>query len=125
MSTARRGVGQRGEHLAADFLRQRGYEVLAANLRTPYGELDLLCRDGATLVAVEVKTRRSTAFGLPEEAVTPAKLAHISRAMQHYLQGRADGETAEWRIDVIAVDLSHAGRATAIRLLQAVDGEGG
>ena len=124
MSDPRRGVGRRGEHLAADFLRGQGYEVIGANVRTPYGELDLLCRDGAVLVAVEVKTRRSSTFGLPEEAITPAKLAHIVHAVEHYLQSREDGNSVDWRIDVVAIDLDRAGSATAIRLLQAVGGDG-
>lgn len=121
MSKVRQGVGRRGEALAATYLHDRfGYEVLAANMRTPYGELDLICRDGGVLVAVEVKTRRSTAFGLPEEAVTPAKLAHITAAVEHYQQNEGLSTETDWRIDVVAIDLNTAGQPTAIRLLQGV-----
>jgi putative endonuclease len=99
-------------------LREQGYEILATNVRTPYGELDLVCRAEGTLVAVEVKTRRSAAFGLPEEAITPAKLARITAALEHYLQAQDLLGTVDWRIDVVAIELGPAGRPAAIRLLR-------
>jgi putative endonuclease len=118
MSGQRQGVGRRGEALAAAYLRERGYEIVAENVRTPFGELDLVCRCEGTLVAVEVKTRRSAAYGLPEEAVTPAKLAHIAAALEHYLQVQDLSATADRRIDVVAVELGPTGQPLAIRLLQ-------
>lgn len=119
MSKVRQGVGRRGEALAAAYLRDRhGYEIVAANVRTPYGELDLVCRDGNYLVAVEVKTRRSAVFGLPEEAVTPSKLAHIAAAVEHYRQLEGSSSDQDWRIDVVAIDLNPAGQPAAIRLVQ-------
>lgn len=76
-------------------------ESVAANAVTRYGELDLVMRDGDTLVAVEVKTRGSARQGLPQEAVNWRKLQHITRAMQSYMQEcRYAGP---WRVDVVAI----------------------
>jgi putative endonuclease len=99
-------VGRWGEELAAGYLSQRGYRILDRNARTPYGEIDLVaCQDEmapACTVFVEVKTRRSGAFGLPEEALTARKRAHLLAAARAYLQTHPD-LNADWRIDVIAI----------------------
>lgn len=99
-------LGRWGEELAAGYLNQRGYRILERNARTPYGEIDLVaCQDGAVpacTVFVEVKTRRSGAFGLPEESLTAKKRAHLLAAAQAFLQAHPD-LSAAWRIDVIAI----------------------
>lgn len=95
-------IGSWGERLAEQYLLARGYEILARNARTPYGELDLVARTGEVIVFVEVKTRTNAAFGLPEEAVTLQKRAHILDAAQHYLQTNFEHEQ-DWRVDVIAI----------------------
>ncbi len=95
-------LGRWGEETAARYLTARGYRILERNLRTPYGEIDLLARQGGQLVFVEVKTRTSRAFGYPEEAVTPRKQAHLLSAAQHYLQMHPE-QPADWRVDVVAV----------------------
>ncbi len=97
-------VGRRGEDIAARYLAARGYHIVARNVRTPYGEIDLIARLGDELVFVEVKTRTSTAYGWPEEAVTQRKLAHLSAAALAWLEAHAP-DTALWRVDVIAVRL--------------------
>lgn len=111
MKTSAQGVGRWGEELAAGYLRQRGYTLLEQNARTPYGEIDLvasqppgdeLSKGGASIVFVEVKTRRSSSFGWPEQAVTARKRAHLLAAAQSYLQAHPDLSGA-WRIDVIAI----------------------
>ncbi len=101
-SRQRQALGHWGEKVAARYLAGQGYTILSRNYRTPAGELDIIAREGESIVFVEVKTRRTTSFGLPQEAVTPAKAAHIIAAAQHYLQ---DTEHAggDWRIDVVAV----------------------
>ncbi len=90
--------------------------MLSRNYRCAAGEVDLVCRDGETLVFVEVKTRRGTAFGLPEEAVTARKLTRLGAAGQHYLQ-RSDCSDDAWRIDVVAVELDSTGKLVEIRLI--------
>ncbi|KIH77937.1 putative endonuclease [Geoalkalibacter ferrihydriticus] len=102
MSVARQSLGRWGEERAGDFLQRQGFQIVERNLRTPLGEIDLIARQGRTLVFVEVKTRRSTAFGVPQDAVTPRKQRQIIRAAQWYLgQGRHSG--LQPRFDVIAV----------------------
>ena len=77
--------GSEGERVTADYLRGRGYHILERNFRCRGGEIDLIAIDGATLVFVEVKLRRSLARGAPIEAVTMLKQSRVRRAAQTYL----------------------------------------
>jgi len=99
---ARRALGSAGERAAERFLRTRGYRILARNFRTRYGEIDLVARDGRTVVFVEVKTRRGTGYGMPEEAVTAAKRRHLILAARIYLS-LSRLEEVDWRVDVIGL----------------------
>ncbi len=101
-SRQRQAIGRWGEEVAARYLTVQGYTILSRNYRTPAGELDIVARDGDAIVFVEVKTRRTSSFGPPQAAVTPAKAAHIITAAQHYLQDTAQID-GDWRIDVVAV----------------------
>lgn len=94
--------GAWGERLAVQHLEAHGYTILARNLRTPYGELDIIASQAEMLVFVEVKTRSSAAFGYPEEALTPTKQAHLLNAASAYMQAHPE-LPANWRIDVIAI----------------------
>ncbi|HWE63894.1 MAG TPA: YraN family protein [Chloroflexota bacterium] len=116
MPHTRQRLGDRGEQIAERFLAARGYTVLRRKYRCAEGEIDLVCRDGNTVTFVEVKTRRGTAFGAPEEAVTPAKLAHIAQAGQQYLTEQGCQEQP-WRIDVVAVEPDAGGRLVDMRLI--------
>jgi putative endonuclease len=110
MTTSRQLLGRWGEDLAADYLARRGYAILERNARTPFGEIDLVARQVEhcpggpveVIVFVEVKTRASRSFGLPEESVTARKRAHLLSAAQSYLQQHPHLE-GNWRIDVIAI----------------------
>lgn len=97
----RKRIGAAGEELAADYLSQKGYRILDRNVRTPYGEIDLIAGMDGVTVFVEVKTRTGDSFGLPEESVTRAKLAHLADSIRHYWAER--GDEGEWRADVIAI----------------------
>ena len=108
MTAGNKLLGNRGEATAAAHLAQLGYEILARNLRTPYGELDLITRREGSTVFVEVKTRRSRTHGLPEEAVTLRKRTHLLSSAQYYLQQR-DLSDLPWRIDVVAVEFDSSG----------------
>jgi putative endonuclease len=81
----RRRLGARGEALAAARYAGAGYELLDRNWRCAVGEIDLVLRKGRTLVVCEVKTRRTTAFGSPAEAVTAAKRARLRRLAARWL----------------------------------------
>lgn len=107
---AKDAVGRYGERVAARYLTERGYEVIERNWRGTRGELDLVTRRGDTIVVVEVKTRRGTAFGHPAEAVTRAKLDRIRRLAGEWLHSRS-APRCEVRVDVVAVVLPRSGAA--------------
>jgi putative endonuclease len=100
-SDGKQRLGRWGERAAADYLAGLGYEIAARNIRTPYGEIDLLARSEGLTVFVEVKARASRTLGPPEVAVTPRKQAHMIACAEHYAQQNG---IDHWRIDVIAVE---------------------
>ncbi len=79
-------LGDRGEMIAWEYLRKKGYELLEKNYRCTLGELDVIARKNGRLVFVEIKTRSSEQFGLPEEAVHPAKQKKLLNLAQWYLK---------------------------------------
>ena len=111
MTTPRSRLGALGETVAAAHLEAQGLNVVDCNFRTRYGEVDLIAEDSGTLVFVEVKTRRSLAFGAPEESVTPRKRARLAKVAAAYLQLHGL-EQRDWRIDVVGVALQRTGPAT-------------
>jgi putative endonuclease len=109
MTTWRRWLGVWGEGMAADFLMDHGYSILDRNVRTAYGEIDLVARqvfaDCGEIVIVEVKTRSSTKYGFPEEAVSNRKKEHLIHSAEAFMQAHPElGKS--WRIDVIAIQKS-------------------
>ena len=94
-------VGQWGEQAAADYLSAKGYEIMARNVRTPYGEIDLIAQKDGFTIFVEVKARTSSSLGPPEIAVTPRKQQHMLSCAEYYAQ---QNEIDHWQIDVIAVE---------------------
>ena len=103
MTDARRALGTKGEDAAAAWYTKQGYEVVARNWRCREGELDLIVRSGRTYVFCEVKTRTSTAFGAPVEAVTRDKQMRIRRLAARWLQDGAPGPAKDIRFDVASV----------------------
>ena len=81
--------GSEAEQLAAAFLQQHGLEVVARNYRCRFGEIDLIARDGETLVFVEVRMRTSDRFGGAAASITAAKRGKLVRAARHYLAGNS------------------------------------
>jgi len=115
MSDRRQQLGRRGEELAAAHLAGLGYEIVARNWRCPAGELDIVARQGATLVLVEVRARRSHAFGLPEESITPAKCARLLACGQYLAAELAwDGP---WRVDLVAIEIGPAGAVQRLSVI--------
>ena len=103
-----RGLGSYGERMAVRYLTDRGLELLDRNWRCDLGEVDIVARDGGCLVVCEVKTRRSTTFGQPIEAVDHRKLARLRRLAAAWLsECRARGEPLHnitgVRVDVVGV----------------------
>jgi len=117
IKSARQGLGRTGERLAAQTLEHQGYRILEYNFRCRHGEIDLVAEDGQDLVFVEVKTRRGTAFGRPEEAVTPRKQQKLLEIATYFLDLHSYIDRA-WRIDVVAVQFSIHGKLEHIRVYQ-------
>lgn len=93
--------GKEGEDVAANYLIQKGYEIIERNYRHQRSEIDLIVRHQSFLVFVEVKTRSTHAFGHPEEAVDYRKVAKILEGAEHYIFDR------DWRgpvrYDIVAI----------------------
>jgi len=122
-ASPRQALGRWGEQTAAEHAARLGYEVLARNARTPYGELDLVLRRGEELVIAEVKTRASASLGAPEISVTPRKQAHLLQSGQYFMDSRPE-LGSDWRVDVIAITIDPAsGQPEIIWFEDAVHGE--
>jgi putative endonuclease len=98
----RRAKGTEGENLAAQFLEKKGYSILERNYRFDRGEIDLVAKEGQELVFVEVKSRRSHAYGAPEESVTPAKEAQLKKVAEGYLYEH-NIENQSCRFDIVTI----------------------
>jgi putative endonuclease len=102
-------LGARGERLACTFLRRQGYRILYRNFRARRGgEVDIVCRDGDTLVFIEVKTRTREDFGRPVEAVNAAKRKLISRGALAWLQLLNNPDILV-RFDVVEIVVAEGG----------------
>ena len=102
MTHARIALGNVGEDLACEELERRGYAIIARRYRRRGGELDIIARDGKTMVFVEVKAREGRAFGEACEAVTPNKRRTITRLALDYLMRHRLTECA-CRFDVVSI----------------------
>lgn len=102
MSRYKINLGRWGEKVAADYLKSKGYSIVDRNVRTPYGEIDIIAGSEDLLIFVEVKTRTTTNYGMPETSVTQQKRKHIIDTVLFYFQEHTDLE-CDWRIDVIAI----------------------
>ncbi len=103
MTLQRLRFGQFGEALAGKALKAQGYRVLHTNYRTPVGEIDIIAKDGDTLVFVEVKTRKSSVYGSAKAAVTPAKQRKIAKNALFYLKSTRQMNVRA-RFDVVAIN---------------------
>jgi putative endonuclease len=120
---AKDAIGRYGEDVAARHLTDAGLVILDRNWRCPAGELDIVATDGAVLVFVEVKTRSSTLFGVPAEAVIGAKAARVRRLALAWIAARREsGDTDFWaalRFDVVSVLRQRQGAASVDHLVGA------
>lgn len=101
MAPYNKALGAFGEQLAVDYLLRHQCVIVARNVRTSHGEIDIIADDGRELIFCEVKARTSISHGYPENAVDDRKAQHITLAAQAYLQ--REGSERFWRIDVISV----------------------
>ncbi len=106
-------AGAQAEALAASFLASRGLAIVARNVRSRFGEIDLVAREGETLVFVEVRLRRSQRFGGASESITAAKRARILAAAEGYLATLPRAPAC--RVDAILLDSLDASRIEWLR----------
>ena len=119
MTKSRRNLGIWGEKKASEYLLGRGYTLCERNVRTAYGEIDIVARKDGVTYFVEVKTRRTQTFGFPEESITPMKRDHLVNSAQAYLldHPKLDGK---WQIDVIAIQHLDPGPPKIIHFKNAI-----
>jgi len=100
--------GKFGEDLACEFLKKQGYKIIERNYRIRGGEIDIIALDEKTLVYVEVKTRTSHQFGLPEESITYYKMKFLQRAVKFYRANRKNLNLPDAeRIDFVGIDVAN------------------
>lgn len=115
---ARKNLGDSTERLAALYLEQRGYRLIAHNVRTRYGEIDLIAEDADGLAFIEVKARRGRGHGAPEEALTPRKQLKLVQLGDAFVAQHPIYADRAWRIDLVAVELDRAGKLVRIELIR-------
>ena len=113
-------LGKTGEGIAVAHVRKLGYRILARNYRRRFGEIDIIAKDGDTLVFIEVKTRKTQNYGTPFEALTLHKQQQISKVALDYMTQKKV-ENCNIRFDVVAVLMDKEGRQTVEVLPNAFD----
>jgi putative endonuclease len=112
-----RSLGDHGEQLAVEFLGQRGYQIVARNQRSLWGEIDVIAREGADLVFVEIKTRRVGASVGPEQAMTRDKLHRVEQLAMAYLDEH-ELQATSWRVEVVSIETAADGAPLRLELHQ-------
>lgn len=93
--------GRKGEDLALEYLEKNGFVIIEKNFRSRFGEIDLIVKDGQTIVFVEVKYRLSENYGSPKEAVTNEKIKKIIRTAQYFIT--KNNFNSLYRFDVVSI----------------------
>lgn len=105
----RKALGLHGEKLAADYLIKQNYSIVVRNFHSRFGEIDIVATQKNTYVFIEVKTRKSFAFGEPEEGINRKKLKKIYQTIFHFFQkNQLETKNIDWRIDLIAIKLTQS-----------------
>jgi putative endonuclease len=109
----RKEVGNKGERLARDFLKKKGYRIVETNFHCREGEIDIIAKKKDYLVFIEVRTKTGADFGSPEESVTSAKKEKLVTSALSYIDTHRNLPTS-WRIDFVPVELDEKGKANRI-----------
>lgn len=115
---ARKNFGDSAERVAALLLEQNGYHILARNVRTRYGEIDLIGEDADGIAIIEVKARRGTRYGAPEEALTPRKQLKLVQLADAFIAENEMFADKAWRIDVVAIELDKNGKLIRLDVIK-------
>ena len=116
MIKSKRSFGDLGEDYAVRLLEKKGYKIIERNFKTKLGEIDIVARVDDSLIFVEVKTRWSKKFGLPEEAVTPWKLAKIRRVAQYFFISHPR-LPQKGQIEVVAIEVED-GKVNSAKIIK-------
>ncbi len=117
MLDSRKEVGNKGEKLAAKFLKRKGYKIIQRNYKCKLGEIDIIAEQDRTIVFVEVKTRRTQEFGPPQNAITAAKRSQISKVALFYIREKKFVDQS-CRFDVIGITFSPESRKPRIEHIE-------
>jgi len=105
LSDFRKRVGNKGESIAEDYLKQKGYKIIHRNYRCKFGEIDIIAKDDDTIVFTEVRTKRNDNFGSPQDSITSTKIDKISKTALSFIQEeKLTGYS--YRFDFIAITFS-------------------
>lgn len=108
----RRALGQKGEKLAQDYLKSKGYRILEANYRCSIGEIDIIAENKNRFAFVEVRTRSSREYGTPEESITEVKKEKLASLCMEYINNHK--VSREWHLDLVAVEVNAEGKLKRI-----------
>lgn len=116
MTILRQHKGQRAEAAAVKLLQQKGMRIVSCNYRCPLGEIDIIAKDGDTLVFVEVRSRCGTNYGLPQETIGYKKMNKIRSVAKHYIM--MNKPQSDYRFDVVAVLLTNGAVVKSIEYIK-------
>jgi len=117
VNRSRVALGRRGEALATDELARHGWAIVARNWRCAEGEVDIVARRGEAWRFVEVRTRRGSDLGTPEDSLTPAKQTRMAAVAEAYLTEHGL-ERVDWQLMLAAVEMDHGGRLVRLELVE-------
>lgn len=115
--TGRQDTGSLGEKLAREFLKKKGYRIIATNFFCRLGEIDIIAKHKDFLVFVEVRSKRNLDFGAPEESITAGKKRRVKMAALRFLQTH-ENLPKFWRIDVVVLEINETGKAIRIEHIE-------
>ena len=116
-----KSLGNLGENLALRHLRNNGYQILTRNFFSKFGEIDIIALQNKELVFIEVKTRFSQAFGLPEEAITPWKVKKIIKAGEYFKNFHPELPES-LRLDAVVIELDNQSKLQRIEIIKNLTG---
>ncbi len=110
------GTGKAGEAVASYNLRSMGFKIVCTNYVSRYGEIDIVALKDGRVAFVEVKTRRNSTYGKPEESLTHTKALKLTRAAYAFLQTEQSYSNLDWGIDLMAIELNSYGKVERVEL---------
>jgi len=103
----RKSLGSWGEDYAVSWLAAKGYHLIEKNYHSRYGEIDLIMKADGHLTAIEVKTRKSDAYGIAEFSITKKKYLAIQKTMQVYFESKPEFD-GQWQLDVVVIEAANS-----------------